>query len=182
MQGFFHAQQLVTLAFQHLGDWNTSPLGDYFGHFLFRHAVAQQLVGFAVLATGGCRELLLQRRNDAVLELRHAVQVARAPRGLEIEARAFEIRLHLMSTGQGGFFSLPDFFQVGVFLLDFHQLRFEVCQPSLGGIVLLFAQRFAFDLELDGAAREAVHGLRLGVDLDADAAGRFINEVDGFVR
>src|SRR5690606_16026038 len=47
--------------------------------------------------------------------------------------------------------------------------------------VLLLAQGLALDLELDQAPLLAVHLLRLGVDLHADARSRLVHQVDGLV-
>ena len=44
VQGIFHTQQLVTLAFEHLGHRDPGPLGDDLGDFLVGYLVAQQLV------------------------------------------------------------------------------------------------------------------------------------------
>ena len=54
-------------------------------------------------------------------------------------------------------------------------------QPVLGGFVLLFLQRFLFDLELNNAPLEPVQRLGLGVDLHANARRRLIDQIDRLV-
>jgi hypothetical protein len=71
VQRLFHAQQLVALAFEHLGDRNAGPARHDFGDFLLGDLVLQQL---EVLRLGRLRggELLFQLRQFAVLDLAHA--------------------------------------------------------------------------------------------------------------
>ncbi len=62
------------------------------------------------------------------------------------------------------------------------QLLLDPLQPLLRGRVLLLPQRLALDLELEDPALELVDLLGQAVDLDADARGRLVDEVDGLVR
>jgi len=52
----------------------------------------------------------------------------------------------------------------------------------LRGLVGFLAHRLALDLQLDQAAVELVHDLRLGVDLDLDLGRRLVDQVDRLVR
>ncbi len=72
VQGLFHAQQLVLLAFQHLGNRNSGPLGYHLGDFLVGHLVAQQLIfglGVLLFLILGSLNLFLQFRNHPILQL-----------------------------------------------------------------------------------------------------------------
>src|SRR5262249_61332353 len=78
-QALFHRDQFLHLAFEHLGDGNSRPLGDdarniFFVDFFFEHAVARLAV------RGELGELGLETRDLAILDLRGAVVVALAYR------------------------------------------------------------------------------------------------------
>ena len=76
---------------------------------------------------------------------------------------------------------LPDFVQVGVFALEPRDLLLDQREALLRRLVLLLLHRLALDLQLDQAAVELVHRLRLGVDLHLDARGRLVDQVDRLV-
>ena len=59
--------------------------------------------------------------------------------------------------------------------------RSSVCAARLGGVVLLLGERRQLDLELHRAALELVDLLGQRVDLDAQPAGRLVDEVDRLV-
>ena len=76
----------------------------------------------------------------------------------------------------------PYLFEVGVFAFEFLDLVLDQRMAFFGGYVLFLLHRFSLDLELDQSTLEFVHYLGLGVDLHPDACGRFVDQVDGFVR
>jgi Protein of unknown function (DUF3170). len=112
-----HAQELLLLALEHLGDGNAGPLGDDFRDLLLGDLVAHQarLLAFRFLRL---RETLLELGDTAVLQLRHAAEIARATRGFELETRTLEFLLDLRGALKGGLLGLPHFFEIGVFLLE----------------------------------------------------------------
>jgi hypothetical protein len=106
----------------------------------------------------------------------------RATGGFELRARAIQIGLHLVGPLQRRFLALPDLFEIRVLTAHGRDLRLEIGEPPARGFVGFLAQGFAFDLELDKAAVEAIHFLGLRVDFDADARRGLVNEVDRLVR
>ena len=58
-------------------------------------------------------QLRFERRDLAVLELRHAAEVGGAPRLLEIGTRSLELFLDVHFALHGGLFGLPDLFEIG---------------------------------------------------------------------
>jgi hypothetical protein len=109
-------------------------------------------------------------------------QVAGAPRGFHLHAHLVQRLLDAGCAGYGGLLGLPDFFQVAVFALQLPDVVLELLQSLLRGLVGFLLQRLALDLELDQPAVQLVQRLGLGIDLDADAAGGLINEINGLVR
>ncbi len=55
-------------------------------------------------------------------------------------------------------------------------------QPLFRGFVAFLLEGLAFDLELDQAAVEPVHFLRLGINFHADARGRLVHQINRLVR
>ena len=71
--------------------------------------------------------------------------------------------------------------EVGELFLQLGELRVQIVEALLRGVVRFLLQRLALDLQLDDAALELVHDLGLGVDLDAHARGRLVDQVDRLV-
>ena len=68
VQGVFHTQQFIPLAFQHFGHWDARPAGDHLSNLLLRDVRAQQLVASGIRFTlTRLADFLLQRGNLAVL-------------------------------------------------------------------------------------------------------------------
>jgi len=181
VQHVFHAQQLVALAFEHLGDRDTGPLGNHLGDLLVGHLVTQQLVFFLAMLIDHL-QAALEVRNDAVLQFGHARQITLASRCFELGLGLFDLLLDLRRTLHLGFLRLPDFFQIGVFALQLGDVVFQLGQALLGGLVVFLLQRLTLDLQLDQAAIQAIELFGLGVDLHADTAGGLVDQVDGLVR
>ncbi len=176
----FHTQQFFTLAFQHLADRNAGPARYHFRDFVSGHFILQELeaMGFD---RHGRAQLLFQFRNAAILDLAHQGDVLLALRGIELKTRLFQLLLDAGGSGQRGFFGLPDFLQIAELALELVDFLLEIVQTLFGFAVFFLFQGFALHLELDQAALHAVHFLRLGVDLHADARCRFVHQIDGFV-
>src|SRR5215831_16223573 len=132
-QALFHRDQSLHLAFEHLGDGNSSPLGDdarnvFFVHFFFEHVVARLAV------SGKLRELGLQTRDLAILDLRGAVVVAFAYRGLLVDLELLDLLLERARLRDRVLLFLPVRLQrVGTFA-DFGELLLDDCQalPRIG--------------------------------------------------
>ena len=100
---------------------------------------------------------------------------------VHLELGALELFLDVGRALHARLLGLPDFLEVGVFLLEALDLVLDEAQALLGSLVLLLLQRLALDLELDEAPVEAVHHLGLGIDLHLDARGRLVDQVDRLV-
>ena len=181
MERVFHAQQLVPLALQHLADRDAGPFGDHLGDFLVGHLVAQQLA-LPGLGLAGEGHLLFKIGDHAVLDLRHARQIAGTARRIHVQLGLFQIALDLGGALHGGFFGFPDLLQIGVFPLDLVDVLLKFFEALFRGVILFLLYRFPLHFQLDQATLEAVHLLRLGVDFHADTAGGFVDQVDGLVR
>src|SRR6056297_1670253 len=181
MQRLFHAQQLVPLAFQHLGHGNAGPAADDLGDLFLGHLALEQLKVVGGLGRFGLFELLLQFRNTAVLQFSHARPVLGALGVVELGAGPFEFFLDVGGALHRGFLGFPDFFQIGEFALQRIYFIFQIGQPPLRGLVGLGLERLALDLELDQPTLQPVQRLGLGVDFHPDTAGRLVHQVDGLV-
>src|SRR5579872_3974304 len=175
-----HCQQLVLLALQHLRDWNAGPLGDDLGDLLLSHLVAHQ-GRRALLGGGRGGEFLLELRDLAVLQLRHAPEIARAPRGVELEAGSIELLADLRGALDRRLLGLPHLLEIGIFPAERRERPLERRQARARGLVLFLLQRLLLDLELDDAPLELVQRLGLGVDLHANARRGLIDQVYRFV-
>ena len=128
-QRFLHAQQLLLLPFQHLRHRDAGPLGDHFGDLLLGHLVAYQGRRLVLGGAGGA-QALLELGDLAVLQLRHAPEIAGAARGLELEARPIELLADLRRALQRRLLGLPHLLEVGVLLLQGGERGFE-CRQAL---------------------------------------------------
>ncbi len=76
-QAVFHVDELLDFAFEHLGNRNAGPLGDDAGNvflidFFFQHA----MTGLAVDLRGDFFQLFFCAADEAVADLRHALQIS----------------------------------------------------------------------------------------------------------
>ena len=106
VQPLFHLEQLLDLALHQLADRNAGPAADDRGDvflvdFLLEHAAAG---GEARLAVA---DLLLERRQPAVLQLGRLRIVAGPLRALDLEAQRFELLLQLARLLDRGLLLLP---------------------------------------------------------------------------
>ncbi len=175
-----HVEELLALAFEHLRHGDAGPLGDDFRDFLFGDLVAQEL-GRLLFGAARGGESTLELGDLAVCELGHAREILRASRSFEIETRALQLCVDVRGALDRSLFGLPDLFEVCVFLLERLDLLVEHGSALLRRFVGFLLQRLALDLQLDHAAFEAVHRLRLGVDFHADARRGFVDQVDRLV-
>ena len=138
--------------------------------------------GVVCSARCACASRFSSSGMRAVLQLGHARQIARAPRLLEFQPRALEFFLDLGRALQRGLLGLPDLLR-GRRILSPDPLRVccSVASRRLRGFVLLFLERFLFDLELNDPPLEPIQRLGLGVDLHADARAGLIDQIDRLV-
>ena len=127
-------------------------------------------------------ELRLELRQLAVLQLRHLLPVALAPRLFHLELDLVDLLLDVLRAGDIGLFRLPHFVQIRVLALELRDFLLDQRKPLLRcGVGFLF-HRLALDLELNQPAVEPVHRLGLGIDLHPDPRGRLVDQVDRLVR
>ena len=173
-----HAQELLALAFQHLGGRNAGPALDHLGDLLRAHGFLDHQVVVALL---GLSEAPLQVGDDAVAELARSGQVALALGDVELRLGVVQLFLQLAGGVQlvalglplGGHFVGP--------LLQFRELLLDPLEPVAGGLVVLLPERLDLDLRLQDLAIERVELLGLGIDFHPQARGRLVHEVDRLV-
>ena len=179
----FQRQQFFFFAFEHFGDGDARPARDDLRDFFFGDFAAHELVrGAAAIGSVRGGQLFFQRRDFAVLDFAHGGEIAAPFRGFEFDAQAVDFFFDARAALVARFFCLPDFVQVGVFFFEFLDVVFEVGEAFFRGVVVFFFKRQAFHFQLDEAAVDAVHRLRLAVEFHADLRGGLVDEVDGFVR
>ena len=126
-------------------------------------------------------DLLLERRQPAVLQLGRLGVVAGALRALDLEAHLLELLLQLAPGEDRLLLLLPVAGEAVLLLLQVGELLLELLQPFLRRLVGLLPQRLALDLELHDPALDLVELRRHRVDLHAQARRRLVDEVDRLV-
>ena len=173
-----HLEQLFLFAFEHPVDRHAGPARHDLGDVVGGHRlVDEQLVALGL----DLGELALEIGNDAIGEPAGFGVIALALRRDEIVAGGVELLLELVGGAELVLLGPPAGGQRRRFLLDLGEFGFELRQAILGGRVGLLAQRLLLDLELDDAAIELVELFGLRIDLDAQARGRLVDEVDRLV-
>ncbi len=126
-------------------------------------------------------QLLLQARDARIANLGGQLQVALTGGALLIELSTFQLGFEVLHVDDGVLLVLP----LGLLgverLLSCGNVVAQLLQTLLGGVVGLLHERLLLDLHLDELALGGIHLFRHGVDLDAQAAGRLVHEVDGLV-
>jgi len=150
-------------------------IGDF---FVEETAVLLQLLQTSVLLS----EFLLQLRDGPVAQLGNGFEVAGAFGDFLLALGLFDLSVdaayrlyHLFFGLPLGLFRADVFLQVGHFALD-------GIAPFPAGGVLFLLERQVLDFELAQAPFHHVNLVRHTVDLDAQAGGRFVNQVNGFIR
>ena len=169
--------ELLTLALEHAVDGNAGPARDHLGDLVGGDLLLQELAA----RLGGLRQLPLQIGNDRIAQLAGAREIATALHDLELAAGLVELLLQALHGGQLLLLGAPLGSEIGRLAIQLGDLLLDLLEPILGGGVRFLLQRLALDLELDDAPVELVELLGLGLRLDAQAAGRLVNQVDGLV-
>ncbi len=112
-------------------------------------------------------------------QLGGALEVGETLRALEFGARLVEALLHLAVPGRALLLGLPLGDHAGELLVDLGQFTLDLLVASGSGLVL--GDGDLLDLELDLAALDLVDLGRHRGQLDADARGGLVHEVDGLV-
>ncbi len=124
----------------------------------------------------------LQIRDHPVLQLGHAVQVAFTARGFQLLTGLLDLLLDLCRTLHFGFFRRPDFLEIRILAFKTDDFFLKFFQAFFRRLVLFLLKRLGFDFQLNQATIQAVEHFRLGVNFHTNAAGRFVDKVDGLVR
>src|SRR6185437_4537233 len=135
---------------------------------LLRHLVAHQLRRLALGRRRG-GEALLQLRDLAVLQLSHAAEIARAARGIQLQAHPVQLLADLRRALEGRLLGLPDFLQVRIFLFQPVQGLLQRRQPFARGLVLLLLQRLLLDLELNDAPLDRLERRIIQLKIEQEA-------------
>ena len=144
MQRLLHAQQLIPLALQHLRHWYTSPFRDHLSNLLLSHLVSQQLF-LGLLLGPSTGQLLFQLWNNAVLNLRHLLQIPGAMGSLQIHLSLLELGFDMGSALHRSLFRFPYLFQVGKLLLQFCNIFLKFGLAFFRGCVLILLHRLTLN-------------------------------------
>ena len=126
-------------------------------------------------------QLLLQLGNARVADLGSELQVALAGGALLIKLSAFQLGLEVLHVDDGVLLVLPLSLLGIEGFLGGRDVVAQLLQAFLGGHVGLLHEGLFLDLHLDELALGGIHFLGHGVDLNAQAAGRLVHEVDSLI-
>ncbi len=183
VQHVLHAYELVDLALHEPGHRNAGGLGDDLGHVLLVDLLLQHLlVGLQLTkARRGFGHLPFEVGELAVANLGRFGEVALALEALGVLAAGLEMLLQRLDGGDGLLLAQPMSLHGRRLFLQVGQLAVEGLQALLGDSVGLLGQGHPFDLQLAHAPLHHVDLGGHGVDLDAQAAGGLVHQVDGLV-
>ena len=183
VQLVLQVDQLGHLALHHLLHGNARPRGNDLGDLVVRHLLLEDgaVLLLHVQLFLGRMQLLLQRGNARVADLGGLHQVALAGGALLFKLRALEVALEVLHVLDGVLLVLPLGLALVEVLLSRGDLAAQRFQALLRGLVALLHERLLLDLHLGELALGGVHLLGHRVDLDAQAAGGLVHEVDGLV-
>ena len=183
VQYVFHAQQFFAFAFHHFRYGNSRHARHDFGNFFRAHFGAEQCVGrFQAACTLHFFQLQSQFGQFSVFQLRSLAVIAHTLGLLDFMFDFVDVRLQIGQVHGRGFFSLPHFIQIGIFFFQTGNFFVNQSQTLFARLVAFFGNVHFFHFQLDDAAVELVHLLGFGFFLDFDAAGRFVNQINGFIR
>ena len=182
MQYVFHTQQFVAFAFHHFGHGNARHTRHDFGNFFRAHFGAEQSIGgFQAACTLHFFQLQGQFGQFSVFQLRSLAVIARTLGLLDFMFDFIDVRLQIGQVHGRGFFSLPHFVQIGIFFFQTGNFFVNQSQTFFARLVAFFGNVHFLHFQLDDTAVEFVHLLGFGFFLDFDAAGRFVNQINGFI-
>ena len=156
-QAFFHRDQLLDFAFEHLRDRDSGPLGDdagdvFFVDFFFQHALAA--LALHLLAELG--QFFFGLANQAVANFGDALQIAFALFGLLFGFQLFDLLFEGANAGDEIFFLLPVGLERVRLLANFGEFFFDDREALARVRVVFFLQRLLFDFELRGFALQLI--------------------------
>ena len=179
----FKTGEPLPLRFEHLGHRNARPLGHDLGDVLGVHLlleVARAGLHFGEPSLVG-HQLLLQLGNAAVPELGRLLQVAPTRGELDFAAQRLDLCLVLANLLDGVLLRLPLRLHPGTLFPEPGDFLLHPRKGLPAGLVLLARERLALDFQLSDATLDLIDLLRQAVDLDAEAAGGLVHQVDRLV-
>src|SRR4051794_27552073 len=180
MQALLHVDELLHLALDEPGHRDARPLADDLGDLLDVHALGQvdrRLELLRVLLGG--TQPRLELRDLAVAQLGRALVVELALGALELAAGLVEALAQLPLALGLLLLALPLGAHAGGLLAQVGQLALDLLLALGGGLVV--ADGHALDLELLDAALDLVDLRGHRGELDGDAGGGLVDEVDRLV-
>ncbi len=168
-------------AFLETGDGDAGPCGDDAGDVFVGDFLAEES-GFGGRVGGGGGELGFEVRDEAVLDFAGAGEVAGALGLFEFGAEAVDFLFDFAACLDGFFFGEPLGFEGTGFFFEVGDFAIETGDAVFGGGVGFFLEDEAFHFCLHDGAFDDVDFRGHGIEFDFDAAGGFVDEVDGFVR
>ena len=180
VQLLLHVEQLLALRGEHPRHGDTRPARHHLGHVLRIDLLLNQGAAARRRLELGLQSLdLLLRLDDlAVAQLRHAAVVALPFGLLRLDLVTLDVVLLALDLGQQVALPLPFGSHRGVArtqLLDLLRKRRHAL------LVVLTADRLAFDLQLPDTAVEVVDLFGHGVHLQAQTRSRLVDQVDRLV-
>jgi len=180
VQLVLHVQQFFALGSQHARHGDARPARHHLGDVLrIDLLLDHRAVGrrqFVLLLERG--DLLLRLLDLAVADFGHLAVIALALGLLRLDLQGFYFVLVRLNLFQEVALPLPLGTHLGVTGLELLDLLGEVLDALL---VLLAANRFAFDLQLAHTPVEGVDLLGHGVHLQTQPRGGLVHQVDGLV-
>ena len=185
MNALFHVDELLDFSLHQTADGDVRPLADDFGDVL----LVDLLLEHRLPLLGRRRDALLfgahhplELGQTAVLQLGRLAIVASALRAFDLQAQLLQLFLELALALDGFLFLLPAGHQRRVLLLQIGELFLELLEALFRGLVFLFSQRLALDLELHHAAVDLIELGGHRVDFHSQLRRRLVDEIDRFVR
>ena len=184
VQLLLQVHELRHLALHHLLHGDARPRGHDLGDLVVGHLLLQDgaVLLLHIQRLFGVVQAALQVGDAGVADLGRLHQVALARGALLFELGASRARSCSSCTFTMASFSFcHSALRLSRSLLGGGDVAAQRLQALLGGLVGLLHERLLLDLHLGELAVGRVNLLRHGVDLDAQAAGGLVHEVDGLV-
>src|ERR1043166_2174178 len=178
-----HRDELLHLAFEHLRDRHARPLGDDLRHVLLVNLFFQEdALGLSLFELRlVCFELLLQAGETTVAQLRDLAEVADALVLLGLNLRLLDLLLGLAYALDDLLLRLPLRLHARAALAQVGDAHLDLVQTRLRAFVGLALQSLPLDFELSYLAFEHVNLDGQAVNLDAQARGGLVYEVNRLV-
>ena len=147
------------------------------------HRLGLGLARRAVFRIGllGRVQLLLNRRNLAVQDLRRLGQVALTGELVSLDALGVQLGAQVADLVVAGLLRIPAGLEAAQLLASVRELVLQLLQALLAGRILGLLELHLLHLVARDLALQFVDLLRGGVELHAQVRGRLIDQIDGLV-